>query len=69
MTEPDPDLLEQFGLQIMNPEAQTASEYEKQLVLLRIRFGALSALLAVIAAGAFLRVGSARIYADTPESK
>ena len=69
MTEPDPDLLGQLGLQIMNPEAQTASEYEKQLVLLRIRFGALSALLAVIAAGAFLRVGSARIHADTQEDK
>ncbi len=50
----DPALLEQLGLRIMNPEVQVAAEYEKKLVLLRIRFAALSAALSCIAAGAFL---------------
>ena len=52
----DPAPLEQLGLRIMNPEVQIAAEYEKKLVLLRIRFAALSALLSCIAAGAFLRI-------------
>ena len=56
MTEPDSAALEQLGLQIVNPEVQLAAEYEKKLVLLRIRFGALAALLSCIAAAAFLHI-------------
>ena len=56
MTEPDSAALEQLGLHIVNPEVQLAAEYEKKLVLLRIRFGALAALLSCIAATAFLRI-------------
>ena len=56
MTEPDSALLEQLGVHIINPEVQLATEYEKQLVLQRIRFGALAALLSCIAAAAFLYI-------------
>lgn len=48
--------LAQLGLQIADPEAQTVSEYEQKLVLLRIRLGALAACLSCIAAAAFLRI-------------
>lgn len=58
MTEPDSAALEQLGVHIVNPEVQLAAEYEKQLVLLRIRFGALAALLSCIAAAAFLHIYS-----------
>lgn len=56
MTEPDSASLEQLGAHIVYPEVQLAAEYEKQLVLLRIRFGALAALLSGIAAAAFLHI-------------
>lgn len=62
----DPASLEQLGLHIMNPEVQIAADYEKKLVLLRVRFAALSALLSCIAAGAFLRIyRNARDRGDT----
>lgn len=56
MTEPNAAALEQLGLHIVNPEVQLAAEYEKQLVLQRIRLGALAALLSCIAAAAFLQL-------------
>ncbi|MBR3045315.1 MAG: hypothetical protein IKH27_02115 [Oscillospiraceae bacterium] len=56
MTEPDSSALEQLGLHIVNPEVQLAAEYDKEFVLLRIRFGALAALLSCIAAVAFLQI-------------
>ena len=56
MTEPEPAALESLGLHITNPEVQIAADYEKQLVLLRIRFGMLAAVLSCIAAGACLRL-------------
>ena len=56
MTERDSAALEQIGLHILNPEVQLAAEYEKQLVLLRIRLGAAAALLSCIAAAAFLHI-------------
>lgn len=56
MTEPDSAALEQLGLHIVNPEVQLAAEYDKEFVLLRIRFGALAALLSCIAAVAFLQI-------------
>ncbi len=56
MTEPDSSALEQLGLHTLNPEVQLAAEYEKEFVLLRIRFGALAALLSCIAAAAFLQI-------------
>lgn len=47
---------ESLGLSITNPEQQCAADYEQKLVLLRIRFGAFSALLALLGAGAFLHI-------------
>ena len=70
MNEPDPAALEQLGVHIINPEVQLAAEYEKKLVLLRIRFSLLAALLSFLAAGRQaavppsidLKAGSARGY-------
>ena len=45
-----------LGLTVINPEQQCAADYEQQFVLLRIRFGMLSAILALIGAAAFFRV-------------
>lgn len=45
-----------LGLTVINPEQQCAADYKQQLVLLRIRFGALSAILALIGAAAFLNI-------------
>lgn len=56
MTNPDAAALAALGLHIGNPEALTAAEYESRLVLLRIRLGALAALLSGIAAAAFLKI-------------
>ena len=65
---PDPAALAQLGLQILNPETALAADYEKQLVLLRIRFAALSALLSCIGAGAFLRIYRLRRLEDAPRT-
>lgn len=46
----------QLGLTVLNTEALLAAEYEQTLILLRIRFGALSAFLALLGAAAFLRI-------------
>ena len=46
----------QLGLTVRNTEALLAAEYEQTLILLRIRFGALSAFLAMLGAAAFLRI-------------
>ena len=54
---------ESLGLTVLNPEQKQAAEYAQTLLLLRIRFGALSAALAMLAAAAFLRV-----YRDAAQS-
>lgn len=56
MTEQNTAEIEQLGLSVLNKDVMCAAEYEKKLVLLRIRFGALSAILALIGAAAFFRV-------------
>lgn len=47
---------ERFGLTVVNAERLCAAGYERELVLLRIRFGALSAFLATLGAAAFFRL-------------
>ena len=47
---------ERFGLTVVNPEKLCAAGYEREMVLLRIRFGALSAFLALLGAAAFFRL-------------
>lgn len=56
LTEPDAAAMEQLGLCIVNPEIQLAADYEQRLVLLRVRFGMLAAILSCIAAAAFFRI-------------
>jgi hypothetical protein len=50
-----------FGLTVTNPEAQCAAEYEQEMLLLRIRFGVLSAVLALLGAAAFFRLHNRKI--------
>lgn len=56
LTEQDVFAPEGVGLTVTNPEVQSAAAYEQTLVLLRIRFAALSAFLALLAAAAFLKI-------------
>ena len=56
MTEQGSAEIEWLGLSIRNTDAVCTAKYEQKLVLLRIRFGILSALICCIAAGAFIRI-------------
>lgn len=47
---------ESIGLTVMNRETLCAAEYEQKLMLLQIRFGVLSVILALTGAAAFLRI-------------
>ncbi len=55
---------ESLALTVTNRETLCAADYEQKMVLLRIRFGALAAVLALLGTAAFLRV-----YRDAVQSQ